>query len=310
MKVTVIIPCYNVEKYITATLASVATQMHQNLEVICVNDGSTDLTVEKIEAFMASSDMSLTLIHQENQGAPAARNAGLKKASGEYIQFLDGDDLLKPDKITHQLALADANHFPDLIVGSYIKQDENGLNYSQREYLPSNISDPWLMVMQSDFGNTCANLFKATLFRTGLAWDTALASSQEYDLMFRILQQSKSIIFDQQLNTVINIRSGGSISQRNLAANSERYLELRIRIVNHLKENKIQTDMDSAYQILFDAIRTLYCFAPSKATAYFKQHIPASFVPRVSQATTKTYVTLYKILGFQNTEKIKALLGK
>lgn len=91
--ISVIIPVYNVEKYLRRCLDSVIAQTYQNLEIICVDDGSIDDS-EKICDQYAVRDARIKVIHQENQGLSAARNRGLDAAEGEYIAFVDSDDYI------------------------------------------------------------------------------------------------------------------------------------------------------------------------------------------------------------------------
>src|SRR4051812_19081493 len=97
--VSIIIPFYNSSDTIERCLNSVIGQDYTNLEIICVNDGSVDDTIEKVKKIKDNSSFTFYIIEQENKGACAARNAGLKIAKGEYIQFLDADDGLLRDKI-------------------------------------------------------------------------------------------------------------------------------------------------------------------------------------------------------------------
>jgi glycosyltransferase involved in cell wall biosynthesis len=99
--VSVLIPCFNAERWLGATLASVRAQTHRPLEVVAVDDGSTDGTAALLES-LAGPD--LRVLRQANRGQGAALNAGLAAARGEYLQFLDADDLLDPRKIELQLA--------------------------------------------------------------------------------------------------------------------------------------------------------------------------------------------------------------
>lgn len=94
--ITVIIPVYNVEKYLQRCLDSVIAQTYQNLEIICIDDGSTDCSGEICEQY-AIKDERVKVFHQENQGVSAARNKGLDMASGEYIAFVDSDDYILKD---------------------------------------------------------------------------------------------------------------------------------------------------------------------------------------------------------------------
>jgi glycosyltransferase involved in cell wall biosynthesis len=105
-KVSVIIPCYNAARYVGGTLESVRRQTWSNLEVIVVDDGSQDDSARIVEAF---EGLDLILVRQSNRGQSAALNVGLAHATGDYIQFLDADDLIDPDKIAIQVSrLADA----------------------------------------------------------------------------------------------------------------------------------------------------------------------------------------------------------
>lgn len=105
-KVSVIIPCYNAARYVGETLESVQRQTWANLEVVVVDDGSTDDSVRIIETF---EGLNLILVRQTNRGQTAALNAGLAHATGDFVQYLDADDLIDPDKIAIQMArLADA----------------------------------------------------------------------------------------------------------------------------------------------------------------------------------------------------------
>ena len=90
-KCSVIIPVYNVEKYLATALESVINQTFSDIEIICINDGSTDNSLTILENY-AQKDSRIKLINQHNQGVSAARNAGLEAACGEYIMFLDPDD--------------------------------------------------------------------------------------------------------------------------------------------------------------------------------------------------------------------------
>lgn len=94
-KISVIIPVYNTERYLPRCLDSVLSNTHKNLEVICVNDGSTDNSINILDNYTVS-DERVIVINQENSGVSAARNAGLNVATGEYIAFIDSDDWVHP----------------------------------------------------------------------------------------------------------------------------------------------------------------------------------------------------------------------
>lgn len=96
-KISIIIPVYNVEKYIRQCLESVINQTYKNLEIIVVNDGTKDSSIKIVEEYL--NDKRIKIINQNNQGLSSARNKGLNEANGEYVFFLDSDDWLEKDAI-------------------------------------------------------------------------------------------------------------------------------------------------------------------------------------------------------------------
>src|SRR5690242_13746363 len=99
-KVSVLIPCFNAEKFIGQTLESVLKQSWPEIEVIVVDDGSTDGSIEEVKRFRGGK---IQLIQQVSAGSGAARNRAYQASTGAFIQFLDADDLIEPDKIERQM---------------------------------------------------------------------------------------------------------------------------------------------------------------------------------------------------------------
>lgn len=98
MRFSIIIPVYNVERYLKECLDSVLNQTFPDWEAVCINDGSTDGSADILNEY-ASKDERFIIITQSNEGLSSARNAGMKAAKGEYVLFLDGDDWLEPDAL-------------------------------------------------------------------------------------------------------------------------------------------------------------------------------------------------------------------
>lgn len=122
-KVSVIVPVYNVEKYLRQCLDSLTQQTYRNLEIIIVNDGSTDKSGAICEEY-ALKDSRIHLISQANAGQSAARNAGLSMASGDYITFVDSDDWVEPDFIQSLYAMMIDNK-ADIVCCDYLLEYEN-----------------------------------------------------------------------------------------------------------------------------------------------------------------------------------------
>ena len=107
-KVSVIVPCYNQAQFLAETLDSVLAQTHKNWECIIVNDGSTDNT-ETVAKEYCDRDKRFVYHKKENGGLSSARNAGLNIAQGDYVQFLDSDDILLPNKLEWQICMMETN---------------------------------------------------------------------------------------------------------------------------------------------------------------------------------------------------------
>ncbi len=116
LKVSVIVPCYQAEHYLLDCIDSVLSQTHNNIEVLLVDDGSTDNTKVIIEE-LALKDQRIKYIYQENAGSAVARNVGVKAATGEYIAFIDADDLWPSYKLELQLKALDENEAYDCVCG-------------------------------------------------------------------------------------------------------------------------------------------------------------------------------------------------
>lgn len=127
IKVSVIVPVYNVSEYIERCWDSIRNQTYKNIEVLFVDDGGTDDSVAKLEGYLAAEDTveARILHHARNRGLSAARNTGLEAATGEYVYFLDSDDDITPDCIESLVAPLSKNNY-DLVVGDYTLVGEGG----------------------------------------------------------------------------------------------------------------------------------------------------------------------------------------
>jgi glycosyltransferase involved in cell wall biosynthesis len=114
--VSVIIPAFNVSKYIAKTAASVLEQTYKNIELIIVDDGSTDSTGAIVKSLF---DQNIIYIYQENKGLPATRNTGIRASHGEFIAFLDADDFWHPTKIEKQVSVLLANPEIDVVYANF-----------------------------------------------------------------------------------------------------------------------------------------------------------------------------------------------
>lgn len=149
--VSVIIPTFNAEKYISDTIISVQNQSYQNWEIILVDDASTDETKTIIAPFLADRRIQFYPLGK-NSGTGVARNFGVSKAAGKYIAFLDADDLWKPEKLEKQIDFLKKNNLP-FTFSFYDCIDEQGKSLNKRVEAPLNLS-----YLQLFFCNYVGNL--------------------------------------------------------------------------------------------------------------------------------------------------------
>ncbi len=127
-KVSIIVPIYNVDKYLSECLTSLTNQTLKDIEIICINDGSTDNSLEVLKNF-ASKDSRIKVINnQQNEGPSIARNIGMQTATGDYIGFVDSDDWIAPD-FYEKLYSAITSHDVDIACATIIRKRKNSSKY-------------------------------------------------------------------------------------------------------------------------------------------------------------------------------------
>mgnify|MGYP000580479354 CR=1 FL=1 len=227
--VSVVIPVYNASRTLERAVISVVNDPSV-VEVILVEDGSTDNSMNQCYELRDKHSKIHVLKHPDakNKGASASRNLGISIVQGDWIQFLDADDELLPEKIKKQLELA-SEKVP-FIVGNAIDIFEDGHTHFRKF-----VSDPWKGLIKGKLGITSANLWNKAFLERVKGWDEKLSSSQEYDLMFRLLQINEKIAFSSQYLTKRYI-SGDSIStnQKLRQIRVSNWLELRKKIKDYL----------------------------------------------------------------------------
>lgn len=135
-KVSIIVPVYNVSQYLEKCIDSILEQSYSNLEVILVDDGSTDISKEIVDSYYRMHSEIIVAVHQENGGLSAARNKGLDIATGDYISFIDSDDYVEKNMISEMVCIL--NHtLADIAVCGRIDEYEDGR--SQERFVDDNL---------------------------------------------------------------------------------------------------------------------------------------------------------------------------
>ncbi|MFM7016573.1 MAG: glycosyltransferase [Bacteroidota bacterium] len=308
--ISVVIPCYNVANYIQEAITSVIHQTVTCCEIICVDDCSTDNTIEKIIELQSQYPSLIKLIKNEkNEGANYSRNSGLNAAIGEYIQFFDADDILLPHKFKYQLNLITQSDTPiDIIVSGFKKRNLQGIDTL---YQFEN-NDAWNSLMKGRLGVTSANLFRRSAIITAGAWNESLKSSQEYELMFRMLKNGAKVLIDNEVLNINRERTSGSITKTNPEAKWIRFINLRIEIYNYLYENNLLTDKIKNTYIneVFNSIRIIYYYNKNEAIDLHRKYILPIGQPTAGNSNSNKYLMIYQLLGFNMAQLISTLFHR
>ncbi|MGN7205249.1 glycosyltransferase family 2 protein [Pedobacter sp. SAFR-022] len=268
--ISIIIPCYNSETFVGRALDSVLKQTYKDWEIILVNNNSTDGTQAVLDAFQAKYPEKVRVFNETKKGAPAARNKGLQEAKGEWVQFLDADDEILPEKLAGQIALAEKEG-ASIVTSPYTRigtRDRKHFVVPRGLYL----DDVWSALILSNMGITSSNLFKRALLLQVEGWDEKLVASQEYDMMFRMLQLNPKVAFDNRDLTIIHFGSVESVSRTEDRVKGRKILDsridLRFRIKKYLAENNLLTEERSAHvsKFIFETLMLNYRTTPEDVT--------------------------------------------
>ena len=197
-KVSVIVAAYNIEKYIARCLDSILNQTYKNLEIIVVNDGSSDNTGEIIDKY-SEKDIRIKVIHKENSGVSSARNKGLDMSTGDYIGFVDGDDTIEPDM--YELLVSNAiNYTADISHCGYklIEGQEEILMHGTNQIIIQDRKKGILDLLDGSMvePGIWNKVFKRSIIE-GIRLDESIKINE--DLLFNMLlfnKSSKSVFHD------------------------------------------------------------------------------------------------------------------
>lgn len=180
IKVSIIMPVYNVEKYVGRAIESIQNQTLKEFEFLIVDDGTPDRSGKICDRY-AKQDSRLKVIHKENGGAPSARNAAIDIAKGEFLYFMDSDDWVEPTMLQDMYDFAKKNHSQMVIAGFYIDT-----YYSDEKYVTSDYRVPTSVVYQSqsEFRKNAYKLFDRNLLYT--PWNKLIerAYIMEHEIRF------------------------------------------------------------------------------------------------------------------------------
>lgn len=216
--VSIIIPVYNAEKYLEAALESARTQSYQNIEILLIDDGSTDSSPVICDTY-AKKDSRFRVIHQKNSGPSAARNRGIDEAKGEYLTFFDNDDLLHKDFVKILYDLCVENGCDIALTKSFPFLEEDTIPYGEPEIKLTFMDRQQLSTQLVDMGwtglaVTMAKLFKKELFDNIRFNEGRIIGDDDSTIYLLYWSSKKSVLFQSPLYFYRSKRKG-SITHSN-----------------------------------------------------------------------------------------------
>lgn len=232
-RVSVVIPSFNHENFVMQAVASVMRQTYRDLEVIIVDDGSTDNTFRRIRE---CQDRRLVYIRQENAGLSAARNAGIASARGEIIALLDADDLFESGFLASAVQRLDVDPQLQAVYAGYRMIDEEGraLSYSStRSERPERLFQA--LLNGNFFPPSCVTARK-TAYGSAGAFDTTLTACEDWDMWLRMAKSSRIAGIPEILLNYRILSDGMSSDAERMANNRMRVLNRHLARVSHISE--------------------------------------------------------------------------
>ena len=207
---SIIIPTYNRANVLVEAMDSVFHQTYRPIELIVVDDGSVDKTLEAVLQWEKThvtdaKDFRVKYIYQENGGAPSARNQGIMASCGQFLQFLDSDDLLHPDNVNRIVDTFKETSCDYVITG--FDRFCSKCNKTIYSHIPNTSADPLLLLCKNRlYTNGLQYGWKRDFIREVGPWDTGLIVFQDYDFIIRAILKSKNAQFIEEI--LAHARSG------------------------------------------------------------------------------------------------------
>ena len=306
--VSICIPAYNSEKFISETIHSIINQTYSNIEIIVVDDGSTDGTVSILKGI---HDASFKYITQPNRGAAAARNTALAMSNGMFIKFMDADDLISRTCIEEQvLKIIDQ---PDCIAsakwGRFYEDDLSDFKLSPEKVWKDLPGIDWIVDSLLDSGGNMMQpgifLVPRNIIEKAGPWNEELSLIDDFDYMIRVISHSLSVLFCAQ--AILMYRSG---------------------VLNNLSGKKNKAHMQSAFESLNLGIERILEVKndsrSSLACANTYQRWAYQFYPRYPELLQETekkiknlkgsnlqiigsnkYILLSRLIGWKNARRLR-----
>jgi glycosyltransferase involved in cell wall biosynthesis len=304
--VSILIPCHNAEQWVAEAIRSALAQRWPEKEVLVVDDGSTDQSLQLIRSFQDQIRWETG----PNRGGNVARNRLLQLARGEWLQYLDADDYLLPEKIEGQMKFIAANPKQDVVYGPMIREHwSHGESRSERCPIPKP-HDPWILLSRCLLPQTGAHLWRKQAIIDVGGWRADQTCFQDYELHLRLMMAGKRFGYCEQGGAVYRQWGEHTVSKRDKREMRQRRLEIQQRTEDFLRQqNQLTHERRWAInQCRFEIARIAWQCGHNEALAIMRliRKSQPGFIP-AGVAAPKAYRIIFRTLGFRVAETIADL---
>lgn len=292
-KVSILIPCYNAERWVGQAIESALVQTWPNKEVIVVDDGSTDGSREVIESFRDK----IRFEFGPNKGGNPCRNRLLELASGEWVQFLDADDYLLPEKISEQMKCSSSS---DVVYGPVLIRTHRGKNESEEIAEPSSNSDLFEQWIRWQVCQTGGLLWKKEALKKIGGWNETFSCCQDNEVCLRAIQNGLIFNYCPKPGAVYRLWSEETVCRKY----PEKVISIKQKLIQlmltWLHENKFHQHChtEAAGQAMFEMSRTLAKKSIKKAFLFSEQWKKKGLWNPAGPAVTPAFYMATKMFGF------------
>lgn len=303
--ISIIIPCYNAAAWLAETLHSCLEQSYRPLEIILIDDGSTDESPAIIADFQRRFPDLICAEWGENRGGPAARNRGFALSRGEYIQWLDADDLLAPQKLQLQAAVLAGGQF-DLVCGwwRHLHEQSPGRFVEGPLKKPLLTADPVAdMIAAEGWAPPAGYLMTRDIIQRVSGWDESLRCLQDVDLTLRMAMIGGRFAVVPQLTAYYRRPLRATVSTRDRQAFKQACFDNYVRV---LAFAGIQGWTEQRRQVLLRGLSMLVRLSVARDYTMFENSLRliSEIDPRYVPDGTLMLRTLVRLFGYRRAEYI------
>lgn len=303
--VSILIPCHNAERWISQCIESALAQTWPEKEVIVVDDGSTDGSLAVIQGF----GERIRWESGPNRGGNVARNRLLELARGEWLQYLDADDWLMPEKVAHQMRFLAQHPDTDVVYGPVFFEHMTAAGHPlELEDIPAP-HDPWAELAAWKLPQTGGPLWRKSSIQSAGGWKNDQPCCQEHELYLRLLTHGARFAFCAENGAVYRQSNSQTVSRRDPRRTMEQKLLILDRLEEALRGSHALTParQDAVNMARFEIARLLWPQDEAAALAVMRHTRRAhpAFRPH-GRAAPGSYRLVFRLFGFRTAERLAA----